>query len=355
MKKFILMFAMLCLITNVAIAEKKRQTNYRTALVFAYSQANNVFEDENIRLEIYNETLYATNKTDRTIFLDLSQCFLVHNESSYPLYNKHQDEKVSSKSKISTSIDEFLSLAPAVGSAQNETFICNLAGGIYREYNTSESTSGNFSKYEERLLNIMNELINESLEGDPKGKNYLGTAYRHLTEDESINNIGATLSYAFNKRSDEWTPIAISTWVSDVYFTPFYVEMPKDLSKKEKSGFGIKKTEFAKIHLKADSPFEFENDRSPLTVCDWTGDVKKGTFRLSPVWVSKKKGMSFGKGLLAGLATVATGGAGAALFFTTDLSQINYKSSIIFDGKNEDWGKMTYYQNNDMSKFNNKR
>ncbi|MDE5814626.1 MAG: hypothetical protein K2H72_10105, partial [Muribaculaceae bacterium] len=91
----------------------------------------------------------------------------------------------------------------------------------------------------------------------------------------------------------------------------------------------------------------------PLTVYDWTGDFKKGTFDLNSTRISKKKGMSFGKAMLAGLATVATGGVAAALFTNPD--ELYYKSSIIFDGQNDDWGKMIYFNNKDLSQFNNKR
>lgn len=337
-----------------SIFAKDLKTNYRTALVMAYSPANSVYEDDNIKLEIYNEKLWATNKTDKTIFVDLSQCFLMHNGSSYPMFDSsHQNEKHASKKNVSSSIEEFISIPPSVGTKQNETFLCNLAGGLYGKYSTTESPSGNFSDYEERLLTIINELVNESLDADPKGKEYLGTASRHLTEDESVSNIGASIAYSFNKRSEEWTPVTISTWVSDVYLAPYFVEMPAELKDKDKRGFGVKKTEAAKLYIKADSPFEFDQEKSPVIVCDWTGDFKKGTFELDYTWVSKKKGMSFGKVLGATFATLATGGLGAALF--TNNEETMYKKEIIFTGLDDDWGKMSYMKSTDLSKFDNDR
>lgn len=353
MKRLILIVISTIIGCTAMIAKDDSKTNFRTALVMAYSPANSVYEDENIKLEIYNEKLWATNKTPKTIFIDLSQCFLIHNGSSYPMFDKEQDEKKASKKKNSTSIEEFISIAPATGTKQNETFICNMAGGVYGKYSTTESPSGNFSEYEERLLTLINELINESLEGDPKGKDYLGTATRHLTEDESISNIGASLAYAFNKRSEDWTNVILSTWVSDVYLAPYWVEVPKELKKDEKRGFGVKKTEASKLYVKANSPFEFEQDKSPVIVCDWTGDYKKGTFKLDPTWVSKKKGMSLGMAVLASFATIATGGLGAILF--TNNEDTYYKKEIVFCGEDDDWGKMTYMKNSDLSQFNNKR
>ncbi|MCM1356794.1 MAG: hypothetical protein NC212_10370 [Staphylococcus sp.] len=353
MKKLLSVIAFAIVSVFAVYAGNELKTNYRTSLVLAYSPTNSIYEDDNLKLEIYNEKLWATNKTSKTIFIDLSQCFLIHNGSSYPMFDKEQNEKNASKKKVSTSVDEFISIAPSVGTKQNETFICNLGGGVYGKYSTTESPSGDFSPYEERLLTLLNELINESLEGDPKGKQYLGTASRHLTEDESISNIGASIAYAFNKRSEDWTSVAISTWVSDVYLAPYYVEMPVDLKKEQKRGFGVKKTEASKLHIKADTPFEFMEDKSPVIVCDWVGDFKKGTFSLNPTWVSKKKGMGFGKVLLASFATLATGGAGAALFVNNE--ETFYKKVVIFHGENSDWGKMSYFDNDDLSKFDNKR
>ena len=90
-----------------------------------------------------------------------------------------------------------------------------------------------------------------------------------------------------------------------------------------------------------------------MVVYDWEGNFKKGTFKLNSTWVPKKKKMSFGKALLAGFATVATGGVGALLF--VDLDNTIYKRSVTFDGQNDNWGKMTYMKNSDLSQFNNHR
>ena len=101
MKKLLLIIALLGFMAGTAVARDVK-TNYRTALVMAYSPANSVYEDENIKLEIYGERLWATNKTNKTIFIDLSQCFLVHNGSSYPMFEESTDEKKASKKKKST-------------------------------------------------------------------------------------------------------------------------------------------------------------------------------------------------------------------------------------------------------------
>ena len=331
MKKlgFIILFLLIAI--PVMINAETKTTNYRNALVFAYSPANNVYEDENIKLEIYDECLWAINKTEKTIFLDLSQCFGVHNGSSYPLFGKQTDETDASKKQYSTSIDEFISIAPYTGNIQNETFIVYLGSKMYGEYTTAESPSGDFSEYDERLLTLINEMVSESLEGDSKGKEYIGTSYRHLTEDESINNIGVNVAYAFNKKSEEWTPVAMSTWVSDIYFAPYYIEMPKEPKRKDKRGFGVKKVDAVKTHIKADFPFEFEQDKSPILVMDWAGNYKKGTFKLGSTRISKK------------------GNLKTTLF--SNPYETYYKQEILFDGNNDDWGKLRYMKLMDLSKF----
>lgn len=336
MKKLLFLFAFLSLIAGNASA-KKVTTEYRNALILAYSPVNSVYEDENIKLEIYNEQLWATNKTKKTIFIDLSQCFLVVNGSSFPMYSKPQDEKKASKAGVSSSIkDEYLTIAPATGSKTNETFICNMSLGVYGEYTTTESPSQDFSEYDKRMLTLVEELLDESINADPKGKNYVGTVSRHLTEDESISNLGASIAYAFNKKAEDWTNISISTWVCDAIFAPMYVEMPTELSKKDKKGFGIKETAPAEVHVRANSPFEFEEDKSPIIVCDWEGDYKKGKFNLYTTRIVKENKMNpFAK---AFFATITVGMMTPLL--NMPISETTIKSIVVFDGDNADWGKM---------------
>lgn len=331
MKK-VLSFIALFLLISLSASAKGVETNYRSALIFAYSQANSVYEDDNIKLEIYDEKLWATNKTNKTIFIDYSQCFLTHNGSSFPMFDQKQNENHASKKGVTTSVDEFLTIAPATGSKQNSTFICNMATGIFGNYSTSETPSGNFSEYDKRFFQLIGSMVEESQSADKKGKECIGSVSRHLTEDESVNNIGASIAYAFNKRSENWESVTLSTWVCDVVFAPFYVKMPKDLTKKDKKGFGIKETAPAEIHIKANSPFEFDEDKSPLVVCDWQGNFKKGTFILYSTYILKQKNV----GLALALAGF-TGGASAAL-----IQQEVYKRCVVFDGPNSDWGKMNY-------------
>lgn len=340
MKKTLL-FLFAVMIAAVAYADTPAYTHYRNALIMAYSPVNSTYEDDNIKLDIYNGCLWIANKTNKTIFLDLSQCFAVHNGASYPMYDQVRDEKNSSKAKTTTSIDEFKSIAPQIGVKQNETFVCNLAEtGLYRTYNTVESKQSDFSDYELRFMNLMADMVAESQKANPKEKKkFKGVVSRHLTEEESIDNIGASIAYAFSKRSENWTSVTLTTWVSDVIFAPYYISFPKDLKKNEKKGFNVKETAPAVVHIKADSPFEFDKDKSPIIACDWTGDYNKGTFELQTIHVVKEKGQNIFK-QLAGWTGVALG-----QFYAIGLivpEQIYYKDVYQFDGTQANWGELIY-------------
>lgn len=342
MKKLLLLFIPLCFVFVCMDASNKRKTEkitkYRYSISFVYSPVNSVFEDENIILQINRGVLWAKNKTDKTIFIDLSQCFAINNGRSYPLYENALDEGYASKAKISDTNDEYLSIAPAIGSNQNVTAIGVLSNRIYGEYNTTEVKSGEFTDYNKRFLNVVNGILNESLQADQKGKHYIGTVTRHLTEDESISNIGASIAYAFNKKAEEWTSVTISTWVSDIVFAPYYTELPKEISKKDKQGFGVKESDPVKIHVRGDFPFEFEDDISPIIIADWAGNFKKGTFTLKPI-IKKTGGMDSGRALSGILA-----GVGAKPFV---------ESIINYDGSSSDWGRMFYYDYGYTSQIGN--
>lgn len=328
MKKLIL-FYLLCIVSCITYA-KEPKTSYRNALVLAYSKVNSVFEDDNIKLEIYNEKLYATNKTSKTIFIDHAQCFQLHNGRAKQMFddgekNKINDDKKASVNGISFANSAYITIAPSSGVEANPTYIADLSLHLLREYGTTESSSEDFTVYDKRFYTVIGDLVQESLESDPNGKNYIGTACRHLTEDESISTIGASIAYAFNKQAEDWTNISITTWVSDVIFAPFYLEFPKELSKKEKRGFGVKETDPIKIHLKADTPFEFDQDKSPLIICEWEGNYKKGTFKLSSTRTNKIR--------------VKDGWGSGYTFRDFDKT---IKCVYQFDGKDANWGKLTY-------------
>lgn len=332
MKKLLLLFAFICTIFFAGEA-KSPERQYGLAFVMAYSPTASVYEDDNIRCEIYGGNVWASNKTEQPIFLDVDRIFLIHNGATYPVTSSSTDGN--SKAKV-TSTDRFIVLAPQIGSEHKPNRLFQVDTKIYGKYTSTESPSKNFTVEEERLVNLVGEIIDESLAADPKGKQPLATVHRHLTEDESINKVGVSLSYAFSKETDSWTPIQINSWVSDVILCPYYVEMPEKLGDDEKRGFGAKKSDYATKVLKADSPFEFAMDNSPVIVCRWTGNYKKGEFTLNGTYVYRKG--SFGDNYKLMQAIL-----GGDYMTARELSsKLEIKSNVKFDGADTDWGTIKY-------------
>lgn len=53
MKKVLFLAITFCLV-SISMTAGGIKTDYRNALILAYSQANSVYEDDNIKLEIYD-------------------------------------------------------------------------------------------------------------------------------------------------------------------------------------------------------------------------------------------------------------------------------------------------------------
>ena len=339
--KRILFLLTLCGLFSLGVSAKsKLKTAYRNLLIYAYAESS--IEDDNIKLEIINGSLYATNKTKKTIFLDLSQCFIGINGNSSPMYDENQGKSKKSKKGITTSTDVFLTIAPSLGDKQDATFIRSLTPFVWGNYTTTETPlstdffgnvkGGELTKADKNLFNVLNDLVEKAKAADPKKKQYIGTASCHLTEDESIQTISVSIAYAFNKRTEDWTNCQLSTWVSDVILAPYYVEMPEDV--KNKKGFGVKEQKPAIIHIKAEWPFEKDNQKPTGLFSDWEGNYKKGTFTLvcpSP----SKADKSFSSYLKGTLRNALTG-------TNAPLDRKYYESVYQFDGENSDWGEMNF-------------
>ncbi|UKI45075.1 MAG: hypothetical protein L6U16_06675 [Porphyromonadaceae bacterium] len=104
--------------------KSKEETKYRNAFdFFMYSNANSVYEDDNIRLEIYDESLWVSNKTTKTIFIAVDQSFLIHNGSARPLYdNSKKRSKVTRKHQkkaVATEENLTITIAPKISENQS--------------------------------------------------------------------------------------------------------------------------------------------------------------------------------------------------------------------------------------------
>ena len=288
-------------------------TSYRNGLIFTYSRENSIHEDDVIKLEIFDQKLWAINKTNKTIFIDMSQCFIFHNGESKPMFdfsqNNKDDDKKASKRGISMKNDQYITIAPSMGLKQNETFICDMFSDMEGEYLTSETVTKEFSDYDIKFFNLIDELSQESLNLDPKKKKYEHATFRSMTEVESIDNIAASVAYAFTKNTEEWTNIALSTWVNNIILAPMFLEKP--FIEKKESGFLVKETAPFILHVKADCPFGYDEERNPVVVFDWVGKYKKGKFKLKFINLYKN-------------------------------NEEKYRVKVRFDGKDANWGEMYY-------------
>ena len=344
MKRLLILVAVFGLFACKVSAVKR--TTYRNALVYVYSKANSVYEDDNIKLEIYDQCLWATNKTKKTIFFDLAQCFLIHNGSSFPMYSKKLNERWASKMGHTTSEGEFITIAPSTGNEQNSTFVCDIVTDMWKDYFSVGDLIKNFTDYDKRLFSAVEKLTTESQRntvsadkgasfiGFNSRKKYVGTAKLHMTEDESINTIGASIAYAFSKNAENWNSVVLSTWVSDVIFAPYYVEMPKEIKYNKKKGFAAKEVAPALIHIKADGPFEFTSDKDPIVVCDWEGEYFKGEFTLKYPRVKTKTKLR--------VSTTVKTRKSIVRKKRSITDQVYCKRKVRFDGSQADWGKMRY-------------
>ena len=212
MKK-ILLLAICCLFFGQAFGGKKskEETKYRNALIFMYSNANSVYEDDNIRLEIYDESLWASNKTTKTMFIAVDQSFLIHNGSARHLWDnskKKQGEKKASEKAMATEENVTITIAPKISENQSPTWICDVSTALYGSYSTSETPTGNFTEYDKRLFSAIETLTTEAKRKEDKKQDvFTGSSAIHFTEDESVVNLGFSIAYSFNKKTDEWNNV----------------------------------------------------------------------------------------------------------------------------------------------------
>ena len=341
MKK-ILLLAICCLFFGQAFGGKKskEETKYRNALIFMYSNANSVYEDDNIRLEIYDESLWASNKTTKTIFIAVDQSFLIHNGSARPLYDnskKEQGDKKASKKAVATEENLTITIAPKISENQSPTWICDVSTALYGLYSTSETPTGSFTEYDKRLFSAIETLTTEAKRKEDKKQDvFTGSSAIHFTEDESVVNLGFSIAYSFNKKTDEWNNIQLTTWISDLIFAPIYNELPRSMDLDEYKGFGIKQVPYAVTHVKADAPYkEIDKEKSLAIIFDWVGNFDKGSFKLQN---ARAEIPGLKKYQLLGTLMNTMGKSSK----TPTIFDMYYKRIIQFDGSDANWGKLKY-------------
>lgn len=337
MKKLLFMLCMFMVCTNVfseninGFELTKTDTKARVGLFLAFSGVDSKYEDDNVVVEIYNQELWVINKTNRTIYLDLAQCFVYYNDASFCLYEPDE------KDEDHITETQLINIAPKDSKA-----IAGLGGyiaGLYSSNNKGLKKKArkkyNVHYLTEDKINFMNIIDEMRMELEGTRTN---STVRHLTENESFIRLKAAIAYSFNKESkdgvEDVVPVVISSWVSDIILSKYYTLLPPPQEKVK--SLAAKKINPALVCVPADTPFEYDEEKSPIIGHDITIDLNKGQFVLDNLVVDQELGH------YAGEKTVGRsyGKDGSGSYIYKIGKTIYNKLSIEWLGTNIDFSKI---------------
>ena len=126
----------------------------------------------------------------------------------------------------------------------------------------------------------------------------------HLTGDESFMKVKVYIKYDLEKyrsgdeKEREDHTFTISTWVSDMILSKYYIQEQDNIKRTNAVNMQGRMTDI--MHVFADRPFEYDEDRSPIDIYETT--FEKGKFNIYRLGASneEKEGRS-GKGGIGGL------------------------------------------------------
>ena len=284
MKKIKIMFVLMATMIATSI---QAQTQ---ALLVTYSQTDNVYEDENIKAELVRLSLKITNKTNKPLFVDRSSSFYYVNDDAICLDEKNDD----------TSHAYYQPLAP-----KSDTWISTLINPIRGKYDAGGSSFGKGSKanYQSDLrLQVMDYM--ETMRYELANNQKKSCTSIHLTGDESFMKVKVYIKYDLEKyrsgdeKEREDHTFTISTWVSDMILSKYYIQEQDNIKRTNAVNMQGRMTDI--MHVFADRPFEYDEDRSPIDIYETT--FEKGKFNIYRLGASneEKEGRS-GKGGIGGL------------------------------------------------------
>lgn len=260
MEKMKFMIALLATMFAINVqAQAQKQ-----ALLVGYSQTDNVYEDDNIKAELVRLSLKITNKTNKPLFVDRSSSFYYINDDAICLDDKEDD--------ISSRHSYYQPLAP-----KSDTWVSTLRNPIRGKYSATPS-KGKKNEYTDLDLNVMNYM--ETMRYELANNDKKSCTSIHLTGDESFMKVKVyiiytTQKYSGDEKEREEHSFTISTWVSDMILTKYYIQ-EQDKIKQKTNAVNVQGRLTAIMHVLADSPFEYDEDKSPIDIYETTFD--KGTF-----------------------------------------------------------------------------
>ena len=249
MKKIKIMLAVVAAMFAISA-----QAQYQ-ALLVGYSQTDNVYEDENIKAELVRLSLRITNKTNKPLFVDRSSSFYYINDEAICLDEKRDD----------TSHTYYQPLAP-----KSDTWVSTLINPIIGKYDAGGSSFGKGGKanYQSELrlqvMDLMETMRYEMANNDKKSCTNI-----HLTGDESFMKVKVyikydTKKYSGDEKEREDHSFTISTWVSDMILTKYYIQEQDKVKRTNAVNIQGRMTDI--MHVFADRPFEYDEDNSPIDI-----------------------------------------------------------------------------------------
>ena len=225
MRKMLLLLCILAMCTNMFAGDvngfkvDKMDEKAHIGLFMAFSGVDSKYEDDNVVVEIYNEALWIKNKTNRTLYLDLAQCFAYYNDDPQSLYV--QDEKKKGKDIVTET--QLRTIAP--NSLEPLCGLGSYVAGTYSAYEGKDVRVVN--EYTAMFMNIVDELRVDLEEGN---KN---SSTKHLTENESFIKLKAAIAYSFDKESKDAVPVVVSSWLSDITLAKYFTLLPPQQEKQK--------------------------------------------------------------------------------------------------------------------------
>lgn len=275
MKKLVILFSVLSLcFNNKAMAQKQ-------ALVLGYAQGENVYEDENIKAELIRLDLRVTNKTNKTVYIDKKSSFYYINEEAYCLYEGKETHYSNGVTKIEK---ETQAIAPKgkttfyYNAPINGTYNAGggvkgkgLIGKLLKKAGALDGTSNILEDMKVELMGYVETLRFELANNQDQSCSVL-----HLTGDESFLNANISFNYTTDPKMESFTPVTLVTWVSDMIMSKYYVQ-PKDKIERT-NAVNVQGRMYNILHVFADSPFEYDEDDSPLDM--YTVQFGQGWFKI---------------------------------------------------------------------------
>lgn len=292
MKKFFLLLLMALVSLGVHAKVGKQ-----LGLFYVYSTEDNVYEDDNVKLEIIGSRVFLTNKLNEVIYLDPKKTFFYEFGDGINETDKNQILSVQPDSRII--IHEFyIGLETMVFTTRTDANGFAIGRVISKLYEKpSEIGLGVAKRCDENgawricpqtdayfdFIAKIGELYNQLYEDKKSSSKHI-----HLTKDESFLNQKVALAYSLN--SDYSNPITISksSWVSDVFLANYTI--PKKGGSNKKDRFNVRGKEYAEICINADSPFDNDDaDQKESPVCCYKIAFGKGIFAIDYAWKHRAK------------------------------------------------------------------